>query len=270
MSKRMYFITGILIILAIAGFFLYAAGFDPFAPNGSGEAKTAVRTFISDPNAFVIFKKSYKNIIGEYYDIYRVNKDEFTVDPTTGSVVGASFLSVPRLQSKNLYIQQTESNAKEFAARHYNDFNSRAMLLTESKEWDYGLSGNEYSFTWTEQSMGSNTSNSVRVVVNTDGKILYYFARDKTPPTVEPTTIGKDQAIEIATKEVLGTVKYRNEPEKFISTKLTVMPDHRVVWVVSLQFLYVEKDKRLEADRAGIVYIDAMTGEVLESDRCCS
>jgi hypothetical protein len=266
----MYFIIGILIILVIAGFFLYATGFDPCAPQGSGESKTAVRAFIGDPNAVVIFKKSYKNVIGESYDIYRVNTDEFTVDPTTGSVVGASLLSVPRLQNKNLYIQQTESNAKDFAARHYNDFYSRTMMLTELKEWDYGFSGNDYSFTWTEQSMGSNTSNSVRVVVNTDGKVLYYFARDKTPPTVGPVMVGKDLAVEIATNEVIGTAKYRNEPEKFITTELTVMPDHRVVWVVGLQFLYVEKDKRLEANPSGIIYIDAMTGEVLESDRCCS
>jgi hypothetical protein len=268
MRKRTYKIIGIFAILVIAGFFLYATSLDPSAPEGSVESKNAIRAFISDPNAVVVFKTSSKNVIGESYDIYQVNKDEFTVDPDTGSVVGADFLSVPRIKSKNLYIQQTENSAKDFASRHYNNFNFRNMQLTESKEWDYGSAGIEYSFTWSEQSMSINTSNTVRVSVNTDGRVIYYYARDKSPPTVKPVMVEKDRAVEIATTYVIDTTKISNISEKYISAQSIVMPDHRVVWNVDLQLLSMDRDNRVVDNRGGFVYIDAMTGNVVKYESC--
>lgn len=269
MNKRTYCIIGILVILAIAGFFLYATGFDPFAPNGSAESKKAIRTFIGDPHAVVVFEKSNRNVLGEPYDTYRVNRDQVTVDPDTGTVIGASFLSVPMTNERKIYLQQAESSAREFAARHYYDFYSRTMLLTESKMGGGGHAGIEYSYTWTEQAKGSNTTNVVTVSTNTEGKVISYYARDKTPPTAGPATIGKDQAIETAKRYLIERLKITNITGKDTSARLDFTPYHqRIIWVVNLEIRYRDPRFGMEVHRGGGVEIDAMTGEVVKYDPC--
>lgn len=261
--NRAIFLSGLIIVVAAACLVLYATGTAPFAPGGSESAKQAIRIFIQDPDAVVVYQKSYRNVLGEPYEIYSVNADQFTVDPGTGSVTGARFISVPVPRGKNIYLQQSESSARAFAEAHYYNFNVRNMTLTESKEWVA-----EYSYEWTEQSP-ENTTNFVRISVNTDGKIVSYFARDKTPPTLGSGMVGKDQAIEIATKEVTGTAKYDGKTEKYTSAELTVMPDHRIAWLVGIQVIFKGKDDRVEALPGGIIYIDTMSGEVLKSNQCC-
>ena len=267
MRTRTSVIIGILAILVIAGFLLYATGYDPFAPEGSDESKEIIRKFIGDPHAVVLFKKSYTNVLGESYDIYRVHEDEFTVDPDTGSVVGAYFLSVPRTKIKKIYLQQAESNAREFAVGHYNDFYSRTMQLTDSEEWDFGPAGIEYSYTWSEQSMNSSTTNIVRVSTSTDGRIVSYYARDKTPPTVEPGTMGKDQAVGTAMKYVIDTTKINNITGKEASAQFTTSADHRDTWVVDVEVRFRNQDG-MEDHRGGWVSIDAITGELMKYEPC--
>jgi len=269
MNKGTYFILGILAILAIAGIFLYATGFDPSAPGGSAESKKAIRTFIGDPDAVVVFEKSNRNVLGEPYDTYRVNKDRFIVDPDTGTVIGASFFSVPMTNERKIYLQQAQSSAREFAARHYYDFYSRTMLLTESKMSGGGHAGIEYSYTWTEQAKGSNTTNIVTVSTNTEGKVVSYYARDKTPPTAGPATIGKDQAIETATRYVIDTTKIANITSKDTSARLDFTPYHeRMIWVVELQLRFTEPRFGIEDHQGGWVKVDAMTGEVVNYSPC--
>jgi len=268
MSKRMYFIIGILIILVIAGFFLYATGFDPWAPEGSGKSKTAVREFIGDPYAVVLFEKSHTNVLGEPYDTYRANGDQFTVDPTTGTVIGASFFSVPMTKIKKIYLHQAECSAKAFAVRHYNNFHSRNMQLTESKEGGGGPHGIDYSFTWSEQVMNTNTTNIVRVSTNTEGSVVSYYARDKSPPTAEPATIGKDQAIETATRYVIDRSKINNITYRNATVRSGFTPYHeRVVWIVDVEVRFMNTHN-MEDHSGGAVNIDAMTGELLDYNPC--
>lgn len=276
MNKRTYSIIGILAILTLAGFFLYATGFDPYAPEGSAKSKEAIREFIGDPHAVIIFEKSHRNVLGEPYDTYRGrNGDRFTVDPITGSVTGASFFSVPLTTVKKIYLQQAESSARAFAVHHYNDFYSRNMVLTESKErgygymQNYGVTGIEYGYTWSEQSLNRNTTNVVSVSTNSEGRVVSYYARDKTPPTAEPETIGKDQAIETATRYVIDTQKITTITHKSATVRPGFTPYRgRVIWIVDVEVRFIDPRHDMEIHRGGEVNIDAMTGELLDYNSC--
>ena len=68
--------------------------------------------------------------------------------------------------------------------------------------------------------MNSSTTNIVRVSTNTDGRIVSYYARDKTPPTVEPGAMGKDQAVGTAIKYVIDTTKINNITGKEASAQV--------------------------------------------------
>nr|WP_319375237.1 hypothetical protein [uncultured Methanoregula sp.] len=267
MKKRVNLIIGIVVILAIGGCIAYAAAFGTFAAKKAVDPTESVRQFIGDPDAVVVFEKSNKNVLGEPYDTYRVNGDQFTVDSDTGSVISASFFSVPMTKSKKVYLQQAESSAREFAVRHYNDFISRNMQLTESKELDYGVAGIEYSYKWSEQSMNINTTNTVRISTNTEGRVLSYYARDKFPPTIEPGTIRKDLAIETATRYVIETMKINNITYKDASAQSAIMADHRDVWDVNLEVRFRDQNQQ-EDHRGGWVYVDAITGEVVKYEPC--
>jgi len=267
MEKRYYFIIETIVILVIAGFFLYSAGLGPF----QSKAANSIHQFIGDPNALVIFEKNNKNINGDSYDSYLVNGNRFTVDPDTGTVLSALFLSASMTQNKNLSLQQAEIPAREFAARHYRDFYQRNMQLTKSAMLDHGGGGIEYSYTWSEQSMNISIGNVVRVSVNTDGNILSYMAWDAPAPKVGPAKIGKDQAIETATRYVINVTRISNITSNQTSAQLTVMPDDRtrVVWNVELELRFMNNpQENWEDHRGGWVYIDAMTGDVVKYEPC--
>ena len=268
MKNKGTFILGIFVILAIAGCIAYATGFDPFTPKGSVESREAIREFIGDPYAIVVFEKSDRNVLGESYDTYRVNGNKFTVDTGSGSVIGASFFSVPMTNEKKIYLQQAESSAKEFAVRHYNNFYSRTMQLTESEERHHRFAGIEYSFTWSEQSGNGNTTNVVRVSTNTEGRVVSYYARDKNPSTAEPATIGKDQAIETATRYVIDRSKIDNITYKNATIRPGFTPYHeKVVWIVDVEIRFMNTHA-MEDHSGGAVELDAMTGELLDYNPC--
>lgn len=270
MKLRSPIIIVIIVILVIAGFFLYAAGPGPFTLKAPGDARESIRQFIGNPMAVVIFDEHNTNFIGEAYDTYRVDRDRFTVDPGTGAVTGAFFFSVPMTENKTLTLQEAAGTAKEFAASHYNNFNSRNMQLTEAKMLDHGAGGIEYSYTWSEQSMNISLGNAVHVSVNTDGRILSYNARDTIAPKVEPARIGKDPAVETATRYVITATKITNITSNETSALLTVMPDNqnRVVWKVDLELRFLNPDIGIEDHRGGLVYVDAMTGDVVKYEPC--
>nr|WP_321351843.1 PepSY domain-containing protein [uncultured Methanoregula sp.] len=271
MKKRVNLIIGIVVILAIGGCIAYAAAFGTFAAKKTVDPTESVRQFIGDPDAVVVFEKSNKNVLGEPYDTYRVNGERFTVDSDTGSVIGASFFSVPMTKSTNLSLDRAEIVARKFAERHYINFNSRIMEPTESKVLDHGDAGIEYAFTWSEQDNNINTGNTVHVSVNTEGTVLSYYARDKTAPKIEQTArIGKDQAIETATRYVIERSKIGNITSTETSAHLMVMPDdhNRVVWTVDLQLQFMDSGIGILDHRGGEIYVDAMTGDVVKYNPC--
>ncbi|MFA4859414.1 PepSY domain-containing protein [Methanoregula sp.] len=271
MKRRSHVIIGIVLILVISGFITYAAGLGPFTAKNTADPTESIRSFIGDPDAIVVFDKTNTNILGESYETYLVGRDHFTIDPATGFVSGALFLSVPMTGKNNLSLEHAEKYARECAVRNYHNFNSRNMQLMESKLLDHGDSGVEYSFTWNEQDKGISIGNLVHVSVNTDGRVISYHARDKPSAKVEPARVGKEQAIETATRYVIDTTKITNITGNKTSAQLTVMSDdnNRVVWNVDLELLFVKNTRgNWEDHRGGRVSVDAMTGEVVKYYPC--
>lgn len=270
MNKTAFLIIGVVTIAAITGCLAYVAGPGPFAENKPIDPTESIRQFIGDPEAVVVFEERRVNVAGEPYKSYRVNNDHFTVDPETGTVTSALFISVPMTTKITLSREQAKNSARIFAQLHYYNFNARNMVLTESQAVDHGDAATEYSYTWNEQDQNINTGNLIHVSLNTDGSVRSYYARDKTAPKMEPARISKGQAIDTATRYVIETIKIRNISSNETSALLTVMPDgsNRVVWIVQVVLRYMDLRFGFEDHRGGAVYIDAMTGEIVKFDPC--
>lgn len=270
MKKIVYLIIGIVAVVAITGCLAYITGLGAFAGSRIIDPTGSIRQFIGDPDAVVVFEENRVNVAGEPYDTYRVNNNRFTVDPETGSVTGALFISVPMKNKITLSLEQAKNSARIFAQLHYNNFNARNMVLTESQALDHGDEGTEYSYTWNEQDQTINTGNLVHVSLNTDGSVRSYHARDKTVPKLEPARIAKGRAIDTATKYVIETTKVSNISSTETSALLTVMPgdSNRVVWAVNVVLQYTDLRFGFEDHRGGEVYVDAVTGEVVQYNPC--
>jgi hypothetical protein len=270
MKKTPFLIIGMVTIAAILGNLLFVVFQGPVAEAKPVEPTESIRQFIGDPEAVVVFEERMVNVAGEPFETYRVNKDRFIVDPETGMVTGAQFVEAQRKIQGPLSVEQAKNSAKIFAQIHYNNFNSRNMVLTESQAIDHGDAGTEYSYTWNEQDQSINTGNLVHVSLNTDGSVRSYHARYKTVPRMEPARISKSQAIDTATRYVIETTKVSNISSNETSALLTAMPDgsNRVVWIVSVILRYMDLRLGIEDHRGGSVYIDAMNGEIVKFDPC--
>lgn len=270
MKKIALIVIGMVTIAAILGNLLFVVFPQPAAEAKPIDPTESIRQFIGDSEAVVVFEERMVNVAGEPFETYRVNNDRFIVDPETGMVTGARFVETPRKIQGSLSVEQAKNSAKIFAQLHYHNFNSRNMVLTESQAIDHGDAATEYSYTWNEQDQRINTGNLVHVSLYTDGRIMSYHARDKTASRLEPARISKSQAIDTATRYVIETTKVSNISSNETSAQLTVMMDgsNRVVWIVSVVFQYMDLRFGFEDHRGGSVYIDAMTGEVVEFNPC--
>lgn len=229
----------------------------------------SIRTFIGDPAAQVVFEKNFTNTRGIDLKTYRVNGDRFTLDPDTGTVIGVSVISPDSKKFGPLSKDQAEAVAYDYAIKHFPDFTTRNMQLTESRTIDHGAAGAEYSFLWSEQSFGINIGNYAGMSVDPNGKIMAYHENNKPAPAVRPAKISKMTANATAVDYVISQTQISNITAIESVSQLTVFRGDRktVVWNVDLEVRF-QAPYGLEDHRGGNVYVDAMNGTVVNYEPC--
>jgi hypothetical protein len=235
----------------------------------TGDPEKTIMAFIGDPAAPVVFEKNVTNTRGTDLKIYRVNEDRFTVDAETGTVIGVSVISPDSKKFGPLSKDQAEAVAHEYALIHYPDFITRNMQLTVSRTIDHGDAGAEYSFLWSEQTFGINNGNYAGMNVDPNGKIMGYYANDKPAPVIRPAKISKAAANATAVDYVIAKTQISNITTIESSSQLNVIPGDpgTVAWTVDLEVRY-QAPYGLEDHRGGNVWIDAITGNVVNYEPC--
>ncbi|MDO9323691.1 MAG: hypothetical protein Q7T80_01910 [Methanoregula sp.] len=241
---------------------------NPVQTTGADPEKT-IRAFIGDPAAQVEFEKNITNTRGIDMKMYRVNDNRFTIDAETGTVIGVSVISPDSKKFGPLSRNQAEAVAHEYAIKHYPDFTTRNMQLTESRTIDHGNAGAEYSFTWCEQVFGINNGNRVGMSVDPNGKIMGYYAEDKPAPVIRPAKISKESAHATAVDYVISQTRISNITTIESASQLNVLQSDpgTVVWTVDLEIRF-HPPGGFEDHRGGRVYVDAMQGTVLKYEPC--
>jgi len=235
----------------------------------AGDPEKTIRAFLGDPAAPVVFEKNFTSSRGIDLKTYRVDSDRFTVDADTGAILGVSVISPDSKKFGPLSKDLAEAVALEYATRHFPDFSTRNMQLTGSQTLDHGAAGAEYSFTWSEQTSGINNGNRVGMNVDPNGKIMAYHANDNPAPVIRPAQISKAAANATAVEYVISRTQIGNITTIESGSQLNVLPGDpgTVAWTVDLEVRF-QAPYGLEDHRGGTVYIDAMTGNVVNYEPC--
>lgn len=229
----------------------------------------AVRAFTGNASAVIRYDSNITSINGKIIDVYQMGRDRFYLDSDTGTVMGATFLSLPIVTTGPYTNETAEPVAQAYAAKHYTNFESRHMILS-SKTLDHGAGEVEYQYTWNELKDGVDIGNLVMVSVNPAGQVIIYQSFDTPVPHFEPATITSDEANATAVNFVISSWHIRNitsiksSPPRLVLNQLN---RSEIDWIVELKVEFRSPLLPQGKDyHGGIAAIDARNGTLISFD----
>ena len=201
---------------------------------------------------------------------FECSKANYTVDLDASMIVIALYQTSRSLEVK-LSMDEAQSIAAEFAPRAHPGFST--LTLLEGKLFDHGDAGKEYSFIWKRIVNGAIiVHNFVQVSINPNtGEVMGFVSKAVEPEPFDPPDICKGEAESIARdafEERTGKEGVLvDEPVlevTFPIDQATHLPgtEQHLVWRVKVEEVRGPDD----FCNAAIFYIDAHTGEIVQTD----
>ena len=223
--------------------------------------KNNIQKFSGLQNQVITYTGTKDFPIGKMYEVTTDTGDRYYVNVNTGDIeVAMVHNAIPVSTSMTAKdIESIKESVQKFVEKNYRNFNTKKMVLTDSKIIDHGDAGNEYVFYWNEMSGEVYTLSSVKVsVYPTLNNTVTYVGFDRpllvnTIPHVSQTD---------AESIILRTFKMATTATT--SSKLVVIPsgdNQKLVWLVDT----VEQDKE-GFSHGGMARVDAISGEVISLD----
>ncbi|MEN6443508.1 MAG: hypothetical protein ABFC71_07145 [Methanoregula sp.] len=223
---------------------------------GTGLVKENIQNFTGTPNEEIAYRGTKELPSGKVYEV-TTKTGRFTINAKTGEIESAIIrdgILSSSITAKD--IPGMEMQAKAFAQKNYRDFNSKNMVLTESRILDHGDAGREYLFVWNEMAGEAYTQSAVMVSVLPDwDNSIAYIGIDR--PLLVDTTPKVSQ--NVAQETALRTFAMGSAAK--IQSKLVVVPDRdnqKLAWMV--ETIETNNDN---TSHGGTVIVDAVLGNVL-------
>ncbi|MFA4878270.1 MAG: hypothetical protein WC586_12775 [Methanoregula sp.] len=229
------------------------------SPNtiGTGIVKENILKFAESSDAIVTYKGTKEFPLGKMYEVATEVGDRYYVNANTGDIEVAMIRNAILAKSMNAKdIGSMKEPVQKFVERNYRSFNTKKMILVDSKIIDHGDAGKEYVFYWNEMSGEAYTLSSVMVSVypDMDNTITYVgFDRPLLIDTTPKVSQAGAEATVLRSFEMGATAK--------TTSKLLVVPDgnnQKLVWLVDT----VEQDKE-GLSHGGSATVDVISGAVI-------
>jgi len=251
----------VLIIPLMGGCSSSGAKGNPMASASTNEripvevALESVREFLGDPEAQLDLHDIETFPIYEAY-VFTSEKYDIYVNTKSGEVVRAHFWGISNPEVK-IDLAQAEAIARDFAQKHYSDFDEQRMPLCISKFSDHGTS-KEYEFLWQEFRGKASVPNLVKVSISpATGQVMSYMGWRVNVTISTKPKIDRNAALRIATDAVSFEAVMIHE------VRLSVWFDEEgnqvLHWSITLEG---EPSKHFTVQGAEVV-IDAFTGEIV-------
>jgi len=263
-SKLIGIVIGLALILACSASALgdNSQSLDPKISHDiidSGIVKENIQNFTGSANEAITYMGIKEFPTGNVYEI-TTKTGRFYVNTKTGEIESALLrngLSASSINVNNL--DHMEDQVKAFAEKHYKNFHSKNMVLTESRTIDHGDAGKEFLFIWNEIVGETYTLSTVQISVLPDwNNSIDYIGIDR-PLLIDPTPkVSNDDA----QQKALQTLDMSLSAET--QSRLAIIPhenNQNLVWIVKT----VDLDKD-NTPHGGTVIIDAVSGNVLSTN----
>ena len=263
-SKIISILLGLSLVLTCSASALVDNNQDPDANLASGIidsriVKENIQNFIGSANETITSHGIKELPTGEVFEITTKN-GRFYVNTTTGEIESAIIrngLSASSIKADDL--DHMKDQVMTFVKKHYKNFRSKNMVLTESKIIDHGDAGKEYLFIWNEIIGETYTMSTVQIAVlpNWDNSITY-IGIDR-PLLIDPTP---KVAKEDAQQKALQVFNMNLSAET--QSRLVIIPyenNQKLVWRIKT----VELDNN-NTSHGGTVIVDAVSGNVLSTN----
>ncbi|MBI4319633.1 MAG: 4Fe-4S binding protein [Chloroflexi bacterium] len=217
-------------------------------------ARASVRQFVGrnlDLSYVHLEEHGYRDIILKSgYDYYFVDAENYLV-------VSMFSEKEPPTSSFRIGKVEAEAIALNFALRHYPSFYSNQLETERGPEESSPFIGG-FVFKWRQHLDGVPTPNAVKIILDRQGRVAIYSARDVQVTVPTDPKIDRERALQIA----MAAVEYAPAKE---SISLDIGPEltgrQMLRWTVVLEG-QAEGTAASQGRRNSEITVDALTGEV--------